>query len=93
MRYADFLEESYAAVRASAPPVADCQKLHNWLLSIGELLFLMPLALRASWADQYAALLVIQYGHINPTVATVAIRHAIDEAAGRWPKHPEKAEA
>lgn len=86
MRYDDFLEQSYRALRDAAPPVADYQRLHEWLLAIGEMLALMPLALRESWSDQYGALLVIKYGHINPTVATCAIRHAIDEAAGRWPK-------
>ena len=93
MRYVDFLEQSYAAIRASAPPVADCAALHTWLLSIGELLFLMPLSLRAAWADQYEALLIIKYGHINESVAKSALRHALDEAAGRWPKPLTKAGA
>lgn len=93
MRYVDFLEQSYPAIREQAPPVADCARLHNWLLSIGELLALMPLSMRDGWADQYAALLVITYGHISPAIATITIRHAIDEAAGRWPRPLEKAGA
>ena len=86
MRYHVLLEESYKAIREQAPPVGECQRLHDWLLSIGQLLALMPLDMRSGWADQYAALLVIKYGHISPAVATITIRHSIDEAAGRWPK-------
>lgn len=84
MRYADFLEEAYKAIRESAPPVGEYQRLHEWLLSIGHMLALMPLAMRSGWADQYAALLVIKYGHIGPEVAAIALRHAIDEAAAMW---------
>lgn len=86
MRYADFLEQAYKGIRESAPPVAEGERLHDWLLSIGQLLALMPLDLRAAWADQYAALLVIKYGHIIPDVAMITVRHATDEAAARWPK-------
>lgn len=86
MRYSDFLEQAYKGIRESAPPVAVGEPLNEWLLSIGQLLALMPLDLRAAWADQYAALLVITYGHISSDVATIALRHATDEAAGRWPK-------
>lgn len=93
MMYEDFLEQAYQGIRESAPHVGDCERLHHWLLSIGEMLAVMPLALRESWSDQYAALLVIKYGHIHPAVATIAIRHALDEAVGRWPKPLQKAGA
>jgi len=86
MRYDDFIEDAYKAIREQAPPINGCDRLHEWLLSIGDLLALMPYADRASWIEQYAILIIAKYPHITTAAARVTLKHATDEASGRWPK-------
>lgn len=85
MTYALFLEEAYQSIRAQAPPVWQLVAMPVWIQSIGELLLHMPPALQQEWADQYAALLVIKYGHIQPGIAAVCVRHGLNEAEAHWP--------
>lgn len=85
MRYRDFWEEAYRAIRAQAPPLWQLHDGAAWLRSIGELLLHMPPELQQEWADQYATLLVITYGHICAEVAVVCVRHGLTEAQAQWP--------
>lgn len=89
MRYRDFLEEAYQAIRAQAPSVWQLVAMPQWIKSVGELLLHMPPELQREWADQYATLLVIKYGHIEPGVAAVCVRHGLTEAEAHWPKRVE----
>lgn len=85
MRYSDFLDEVFRGIRDEAPPVTDCQRLHRWLFSIGELLHVMQPAERAAWQQRYADFLVIHYGHVQPPLALLTLRQAQMEAEDAWP--------
>lgn len=86
MTYHTFLEESFRSIREQAPQVCEIHKLQPWLLSIGEILLLLPRELQQYWGERYAILLVIKYGHIHLDIARVCIRHGLTEAEERWPK-------
>lgn len=89
MRYRDFMEVAYQAIRESAPTVGNMLALSGWLRSIGELLLHMPPDLQREWADQYATLLVIKYGHIEPGIAALCVRQGLTEAQAHWPTRVE----
>lgn len=86
MTYATFLEEAYQAIRAQAPSVWQLAAMPVWMRAIGEVLLHLPPDLHREWADQYAALLVVKYGHIEPGVAALCVRHGLTEAQAHWPK-------
>lgn len=85
MTYALFVEDSYRAMRESAPTVGNMLALSWWLRSIGELLLHMPPELQREWADQFAALIVIKYGHIEPGIAALCVRQGLADAQAQWP--------
>lgn len=89
MTYARFLEEAYRAIWAQAPPVGNFAAATEWLRSIGEVLLHLPPELQREWADQYATLLVIKYGHIRPDIALVCVRYGLNEAEAHWPTRVE----
>lgn len=87
MRYADFLEEAYHAIREQAPSAADGERFPAWVVSVGEILQAMPFSEANYWTDQYASLLVVKYPHITPNLAYVCLRHGLTEAQAGWPRH------
>lgn len=80
MTYNAFLEESYRALRASAPLLAAGPAWDGWLKQIGELLVGLPPETQTYWVDQYATLLVVKYGGIVPAAAFGCVQRALAQA-------------
>lgn len=80
MRYADFLEATFRAIRDAAPKVWQSEQFDRWLLSIGEVLRVLPPALQASWIDRYTMLLMVTYGTVPTALAQSFIWNSLKHA-------------
>lgn len=86
MKYADFISDSLHAIRSQAPTVDDAQRLHRWLVSIGELLNSIRHDMEQRRYEEYCISLLIALYKVSPMAAGACIRHAKNEAKAGWPK-------